>query len=279
MIEVLSCFVFYTLTYYFYSSVIPVPASLSQADKIKLRSFFTALTHSTLCLSLSFYSYYSDSGISYTQPTTRFQYVIICVSFIQNTIGYLIYDLVFGFLYKFVDLTMGAHHVCGIVGGFVVLNEVTGGSLMIGNRYTATILFTENTSPLYQMKNVLRLYGMGDSIYCQICEILFGVLFLMIRPVVGWFLVYNIWICQFHFVLLCMSIVVYCLGIVWSYVILVIAKKKALKMEKGRLEMIQKNKVACVAFLVFISVVLPKVVATALGNQFIRVSIGGFNFL
>jgi hypothetical protein len=62
-------------------------------------------------------------------------------------------------------------------------------------------------------------------------------------------------------------------------VILIIAKKKALKMEKGRLEMIQNYKAACVAFLVFLSVVMPKIIANFRENQVIRISIGGFNLL
>jgi hypothetical protein len=176
MNQVIGSCAFYTLTYFFFSSLISFPKSLSQAAKNQIRCLFTSLFHSLLYLALSFYSYYSESGISYNQPTTQLQHLIVCVSIIQNKIGYLLYDFFFRYLHELMDLALVVHHICSIIGLIIVLNEEFAGSLMIGNRYAGIFLYAENSAPLLHMRLILKLYGMGKSSYYHICNILFSVI-------------------------------------------------------------------------------------------------------
>lgn len=132
MIFIPVAFTFYLAIYLLLSGVAPGSKHLIIQKRRKLNSFFVALTHSSLSLFLSFFSYVSLSGVSYTRETTDIERLVINVILIQNTLGYLLYDLIIiGFLFGELDRKMILHHICGIVGGIALFFDTNAGSAAI----------------------------------------------------------------------------------------------------------------------------------------------------
>lgn len=132
MIFIPVAFTFYLAIYLLLSGVAPGSKHLIIQKRRKLNSFFVALTHSSLSLFLSFFSYVSLSGVSYTRETTDIERLVINVILIQNTLGYLLYDLIIiGFIFGELDRKMILHHICGIVGGIALFFDTNAGSAAI----------------------------------------------------------------------------------------------------------------------------------------------------
>ncbi|OMJ74026.1 hypothetical protein SteCoe_27143 [Stentor coeruleus] len=270
MIIIPIAFIFYFALYLLLSGISPGSKHLVIQKRRKLNGFFVALTHSSLCLLLSFFSYVSLSGVSYTRETTDIERLII-----NNTLGYLIYDLVItGFLFRELEQRMVLHHICGIVGGIALFFDKNAGSAVI-----LAILLTENTSPFYQMKHVLKILGKSETKFAKVNDAVFALLFVTIRPWISWFLAYNMLASELNFIVKINTILMYSVGVAWSYSIICMIKNRLWSKEKGMLEKIGEYKFLSGCVLAFIAIGLPYIVREHYQAGFLHIRYRGFTFI
>ena len=132
MIESVTFSVLYLLIFFFLSVTLRFPKSTPLIRQRKIASSCLTLVYSSILVLLACYSYYSTSGISYTAPISNFEYLLICVSYIQNTSGYFFHEIIMGTILGYLETKYLIHHSFGLIGGFAAIANQTGGPAIIG---------------------------------------------------------------------------------------------------------------------------------------------------
>ena len=86
------------------------------------------MLHSIIATLLSLFIYIQEGGVDYNAKTTENHVSLLSVKFIQNTIGYLIYDFFYAEFFVSHDWSMRAHHICVVIGAVVLSLAEFGGS-------------------------------------------------------------------------------------------------------------------------------------------------------
>ena len=171
---------------------------------------------------------------------------------------------------------MVVHHFFGIVGGLAILNESQVGSAAMGNLYKVALLLTEITSPMFQVKSILKLIKKDDCFAAQVNEALFALTFVISRPALVWILLYNMICAGYHWVIIANSSIIYAVGLVWSYTILCIIRLKVVKCKPGAFERIRDSKLLSGAIVAWATFVLPYIVGSERNWAFIHLRYGNF---
>lgn len=280
MLDILNFAIFYTAVFLTLRKLIPIPPKLDEITVLNIYSYSTALVHSSLSLVLSLSDLISTSGVHYDQPISSFQCTVISVIYTQNTLGFLLMDYIVSSYYGIIDLKMKIHHICGGIGGLALLLDPYAGSAAMGNSYTAVILITENTSPLFQIKHLLMFYKKTETKVYLVNGLCFCGMFLLCRPVLAWVIMFNFWAGQFSWIVKFNAVAVYCLGLYWSYEILCLLKKKfAGKKEYGKLDRLKDKKIGWAFFLAFVAVVVPNFMIHFLEVKDVHLSLGQFRLV
>ena len=110
----------------------------------------------------------------------------------------------------------------------------------------------------------------------RINDVVFSLTFIVLRPVLLWFLWYNMIVRQFNVVVMANGLAVYLLGLVWSYTIICIIRVKILKFPAGRFESLRTRPLLALALLVLISLVLPYIVGRLTGWSYVHIKVKDF---
>lgn len=129
------------------------------------------------------------------------------------------------------------------------------------------------------MKHVFKILGKSDTKLAKVNDIVFAFLFVVIRPWITWFLAYNILASELNFIVKINTILVYSVGVVWSYAIICMVKTKFLSKEKGTLEKIGEYKILSGCALAFIAIGLPYIIREHYQAGFLNIRFRGFTFI
>ncbi|XP_068632688.1 TLC domain-containing protein 5-like [Battus philenor] len=119
---------------------------------------------------------------SLSMKVTWSQYALMVWSW-----GYFLFDFLWCLLYWTKSYVMLCHHLCALVAINIYLStDYTGCS------FACTIALLKITNPLLQIRWFLRKGGYNNTIFYYIVEITYLVLFLMLRGILGTYLMYKI---------------------------------------------------------------------------------------
>lgn len=141
-----------------------------------LHGVFSAIQGTTQCF---------DNKWSFSEPnnpTTYFQAFLIVFS-----LGYFLEDLVWCLYYQTESNLMVAHHIYSCIALLRILR-----GRKCGGQTTCTLGVLEITNPLLQARWLVRSHGMRDTILFTTIEILFVIMFFVVRIAIGSVITYLI---------------------------------------------------------------------------------------
>lgn len=140
-------------------------------------------------------------------------------------------------------------------------------------------MVAEATSPCWQVKNILKYFGKEKSLLGQVNDLVFCVSFVLLRPVLLWFLWYNMVVRQFNVIIMANGLAVYVLGLVWSYTIICIIRVKILKFPVSSFENLRTKPFVSFGLIVLISLALPWAVGWRSNWSYIHIKVQDFTLI
>mmetsp|Transcript_2928 Transcript_2928/g.383 ORF Transcript_2928/g.383 Transcript_2928/m.383 type:complete len:165 (+) Transcript_2928:165-659(+) len=160
--------------------------------------------------------YVCEGGIDYEAPTNIFHKLVI-----GNTLGYLLYDAIYGEVYHVHDMFMRFHHLMGIIGAFAIYYSANTGSIGV-----LSAIVGEISNPFMLYRHILKTEGKDNTAIFKFVEYTFVTLFVFNRSVIGNILIFNTWSVNNSFPILMAATGLQIVGMFWVYVIMSMVSKR-----------------------------------------------------
>lgn len=200
--------------------------------------------------------------------------------------GYFIFDSIYAEYYKLHDGAMRFHHVFALIALFTMYFSSIGGSASVGKQYIVGLWLTEISNPCVLKRHILRAKGEEESFTYNLYESLFVFLFIAGRILCGTWYLYKVWKSDINWMYKLMSSSVYSVTWFWIFVIITKALKKysgtedpSMKRLLSVIRYLRQNKAALLAFILFVSFVVPTLLTQVLEIDFSKFEVGGFKVM
>jgi hypothetical protein len=210
---VLYCTVFYTtLCFLFHKFLKPPEALVGKEKEAAYWDYFgqhVSIVHSLISSFLALAYYFGTGGVRYDEDYNQ-----TTINIFGHSIGYFLYDLLYGEVSQVHDNAMRGHHVGVLVGGLILYSDSVGGSAV-----SICLLVTETVNPCILSRHILKAQGKEGTRAFQIVETLMVVCFTITRIPLASLVILNMWISPIGLpVKLCAS-GIYGIGMQWVFII------------------------------------------------------------
>ena len=130
-----------------------------------------SLVHSVLACIFSMIIYVGDNGVDYASEFNMNHILVM-----GHSLGYFTYDMAYAEIFGIHDLPMRFHHICVMLGGFLLYVQDNGGSLAI-----TSILLTEISNPFMEVRLICKSKRAENTLIYTIAELAFVCIFVFSR--------------------------------------------------------------------------------------------------
>jgi hypothetical protein len=159
--------IFYSCLNIAFSLKISIPDHLSYKESRDYVGQHISLIHSLISCLLSFTVFVLDMGIDY-ESDFGYKYIFV----MGHSMGYFTYDMIYAEIFGVHDTAMRFHHVCVLIGGYLLYFQEKGGSIGV-----LCIALTEMSNPPMQLRLVLKAKKQDHTWLYTVCELSFAALF------------------------------------------------------------------------------------------------------
>ena len=147
------------------------PAGLGMRETRDYIGQHISLVHSILACILSIIVYIGENGLNY-EGGFNINHILV----MGHTLGYFMYDMIYAEVFGIHDLPMRFHHICAMLGGFLLYSQENGGSLAI-----ASIILTEISNPFMEVRLIYKMKKAENTKIYKIAELAFVWIFIFSR--------------------------------------------------------------------------------------------------
>ncbi|OMJ78559.1 hypothetical protein SteCoe_21581 [Stentor coeruleus] len=273
---ILVSFASYSFVALLFSKFIYPPNELKRKEQKDYLGQHLSIIHAYMAIMICSAVYIYEGGIDYNAPTNMMHVVAI-----GNSLGYFIFDSIYAEYYKLHDGAMRFHHVFALIALFTMYFSSIGGSASV-----VGLWLTEISNPCVLKRHILRAKGEEESFTYNLYENLFIFLFIAGRILCGTWYLYKVWKSEINWMYKLMSSSVYSVTWFWIFVIITKALKKysgaedpSMKRLLSIVRYLRQNKAVLLAFILFVSFVVPTLLTQVLEIDFLRFEVDGFKVM
>ena len=202
-----------TLGYAMISAVLSLtltpPKHLDSRERKNYCGFYVSLLHSLTACGLVICVLWAEGGVRYNSDFNNTHAWVLGLS-----VGYFIYDIVYGEWFGLHDNMMRFHHVFALIGCGISYCSVTGGVLTL-----YAVLIAECSTPAMQMRFILSAHKQENITLYRIAQAVFALQFVFNRVVIGVPISYNTWFYDISWGVKVSSAMVAGVSMIWSLII------------------------------------------------------------
>lgn len=173
---IISSFIFYVICNFACYKFIKPPRYVHEKDYRDYFGLHVSVIHSVAAVIATITLYILEKGIHYNEPTN-----LMHIWVVGHSVGYFIYDMIYGEYYEINDWPMRFHHIGALITTGLMVFSPIGGSACACNIYTVGIFFTEVSNPCILMRNILRIKKLMHTAIYNFYETAFGIVFIIAR--------------------------------------------------------------------------------------------------
>jgi hypothetical protein len=276
---VIASFIFYSICNLVCYKAIKGPRYVPEKEYRDYFGLHVSIVHSVLAVIATFATYIYEGGIHYNEPTN-----LLHIWVVGHSVGYFIYDMIYGEYYQINDMAMRVHHIGALITtGLMTFAPIGGSACAFG------IFFTEISNPCILKRNILRIKKLMHTSAYNFYETAFGIVFIIARVVVATWYLYNLWSSVGWLAIKLGSSAVYGVSLFWVFIILLKIVKR-LNATDTRLDYVfatildgmiwlKKNQAVLIGLFVLWAVGLPYLVCYVMERPIIYLAVNNFNIL
>jgi hypothetical protein len=124
-------FSIYTSIGYTMQRLVTPPSHLDRKTAMDYIGQHVSLVHCVLAIIFAITVYFIEGGIHYEADTNIYHLLVLGVLFIQHSLGYFYYDMIYAEIFGLHDNAMRFHHICTMGGGTALYLSSAGGSTAV----------------------------------------------------------------------------------------------------------------------------------------------------
>jgi TLC domain len=286
IIPILISFAIYSISAYIIYKLVEAPINLQYKEKKDYLGQHLSILHAYSAIIASTCVYLYEGGIDYNARTNSIHLYVISVRFTQNSLGYFIFDTIYGELHKLNNTAMRFHHLCALLGLIVMELSTIGGSASICNINIVGLWLTEISNPCILKRNILGSENKQNSRFYCAYEKIFVFLFITMR--LGWGTLYllKVWESQVSWTYIFVASSIYAVSLFWAFVIVCKVLKKfntttdvILSRIMLSVKCLRKHKGSLLTLILMISFGMPFVLTKVLKFNYLQVEVDGFKIM
>ena len=188
-------FTFWTMFYIIVERLplplVPKGAELTQSQALDVKNRIVSIVHGLVLVIFSAPEFYVYPG-SCGDPNTTYEKRLI-----YTAVGYFLYDFSAMAFYGLLDMAMSFHHWTCIIGMSLPLTYGMSGNYVVQGMFVA-----EGSNPFMHIRIILRHYGLRYTRAYETMEILFMIIYIFGRIIMGTYTAWSTAFCHHnHFVI------------------------------------------------------------------------------
>lgn len=169
---------------------LPKGAVVSRSSELDVKNRIVSIIHGLVLVVFSAQEFYLHPG-SCGDPNTTFEKRLI-----YTAVGYFLYDFSAMAYYGLLDAAMSFHHWTCIVGMSLPLTAGVGANYVVQGMFVA-----EASNPFMHVRIILRHYGLRYTRAYETMEILFMIIYIFGRVIMGTYTAWSTACCHHNFLI------------------------------------------------------------------------------